>query len=1010
MEKEDVDSYWIHNDYCVADEVIASGSKRVGLRGCESSDAMAIYENEPLEGEVFYTGYCRSCNQFFSKEEVHASSHASELGVSDCGEVKERKKFERKPKQPRITRAQIQEIMAYGYKSKNIRGIKDKYNQFFGHITKMGKDGKPKVRFYPETSDEGMMGYKSRTFEGKKFGYENCGITGVKNHLSGQAKFADMHFRDICIVGGEEDKAAFFQQFDEYQIIRNSATGNEYAPMPVVSPTTGEGSVVNQVRNNYDFVNRAERIFIGLDNDKAGREAAEALAKIFPPEKVFIIHWSYKDPNNAIDNKEGKDYSAQTIRDFYNAKPYTASSTKSSKKLKDSVRTVLLKKRITLPSYMDEISKMMGGDSGEVGMLQNVICNIIGNTSVGKCHGVDTPIRMADMSVKMVQDIVVGDKVMGADGSPRTVLNTVTGQDQLYRVDQIEGMSYVVNSAHKLSLRAGYTIGDGNPHKCSVKASKGDIHNVEVKDFIKYPYVAKRSLKGYKGILTNLDNGVEVKHPWLVGMWLGDGTASKPDITQDRKALETLDEIVKVSKEHGYVAKLHEYKPTTYTITITEGFRGFLRQEGLLSNKHIPQEWLCANWESRVELLSGLLDSDGYYMRGHGYEITQKSKQLAEDIVILAKSLGFKCSINKTTKSTQDGAVGEYYRMFISGDTSILNLRLGYKQAEPISELRKLANTAISVTELGEGDYYGFEIDGDHLYCLEDFTVTHNSSHVNGMVHHWIMNSPQKPVIASLEATDGQYALEMISIHLGENVRKGRTGQEVLDYLDTPEIEERLSDLWENEWGEERFQIIDERDGSLATLEKQLEVAFHRDGCGLMVIDVLTDALRNLSNEEQANHMAWQKNMVKKGATIINVLHTTKPKRDSNGKMIPITEYDAYGSSTFVQSAAINILIDRDKMTDDVIEKNTTRVRMPKCREGHTGDAGEWFYDVMTRKVYDRNVYFRDNPHLLPDGYDLTINPYARAANDDPVKSFSKKAGGNKPKQDEPDFMDAVAV
>ena len=123
---------------------------------------------------------------------------AAYLGVAECGEVKERKKFERKPKQPRITKDQIQEVMVHGYdakllhginKGKQVRGIKEKYNKFFGHVTKKDKNGNPTVRWYPETSDGKMMGYKSRTFLGKKFGYENYGITGIKNDLSGQVKF-----------------------------------------------------------------------------------------------------------------------------------------------------------------------------------------------------------------------------------------------------------------------------------------------------------------------------------------------------------------------------------------------------------------------------------------------------------------------------------------------------------------------------------------------------------------------------------------------------------------------------------------------------------------------------------------------------------------------------------------------------------------------------------------------------------------------------------------------------
>lgn len=645
MEYEEIDSYRIDgNRYCIADEMIQEGIKlgKTEYRSCGSSDALSVYENTPPEGEDFYTGYCYSCSQSFPREAFHNSSHAEDFGV-EGGVVVEKKTFTRLPKREKITKEEVQEVLSYGYEGKNIRGIKDEYSKFFGQTTKLDKQGNPRVRFYPETRDGKLVGYKSRTFP-KSFGWENKGQTGINNDLAGQVKFKDMYFRDIVICPGEEDMVAFFQQFSEYQKKRFKDSNQEYAPMPVVSPTTGESSALKQIRNNYDFINRAERIFIGMDEDPCGQAAAKEIAKIFPKEKVFIIHWSFKDPNGAIYNAEGKDYSAQTIRDFFNAKPFSNDGVKSSKDIMADVSEVLLKERISLPPYMNKISKMMGGESGESGMLQNVILNVIGNTSVGK------------------------------------------------------------------------------------------------------------------------------------------------------------------------------------------------------------------------------------------------------------------------------------------------------------------------------------------------------SSHVNGMCYHWFMTSPQKPIVASLEATAGQYALDIISIHLGENVRHGRTGKEVLQYLNTPEVQEKLKDLWENEYGEERFKIIDERDGDIKNLEKQLEEAFNRDGCQLFVIDVLTDILRNLGIEQQSEHMSWQKNMVKRGATIVNVLHTTKPKRDKEGKMIPITEYCAYGSSTFVQSAAINILIDRDKMVEDDIEKNTTRVRMPKCREGHTGDAGEWYYDVETRKVHDRGQFFAENPSKLPQGYDLNKNPYSTESSPKQVK------------------------
>lgn len=70
----------------------------------------------------------------------------------------------------------------------------------------------------------------------------------------------------------------------------------------------------------------------------------------------------------------------------------------------------------------------------------------------GKCLGKDTPILMYDGSIKMVQDIVVGDLLMGDDSSPRTVLTLARGREKMWRVKYDNG-SYIVNESHILSLK-----------------------------------------------------------------------------------------------------------------------------------------------------------------------------------------------------------------------------------------------------------------------------------------------------------------------------------------------------------------------------------------------------------------------------------------------------------------------------------------------------------------------------------------------------------------------------
>lgn len=635
---EEVESSRVRGEmYCIASEMKAAGIKngRNEYHDCGSSNALSAYQNTTADGDTYYTGYCYSCSQSFSKEAFHNSSHASDFGI-EGGVVATKKVFKKLPKREVITKTEMREVLAYGYEGKGIRGLKDEYNQFFGHVTKLSSDGTPLVRFYPETKDGKLVGYKSRTFKGKKFGYENKGLTGVNNDLSGMVKFKDfVGHRDIMICGGEEDKVAAFQIFRDNQIRKGQ---EDYAPMAVVSPTTGESSAIKQIRNSYDFLNQFQTIYLALDNDEVGKQAMLDIAEILPKEKVKIVYWTHKDPNNHVILGKEK----QALSDFWNATSLVESGVLRSTELMAQVSDVLLAPRIPLPPYMKKLSDMCGGS----GVRQYTINNILGFTSSGK------------------------------------------------------------------------------------------------------------------------------------------------------------------------------------------------------------------------------------------------------------------------------------------------------------------------------------------------------STHINAMVYHWIFHAPEKPCIISLEASAGQYAVDLLSLHLEKNLIRIGDGQEVLDYLHKPEIQELWEDLWEDEYGEPRFTLVDDRNSNIKSIEKTMEDSFNRDGSRIFVIDVLSDLLRGASADLQEDHMMWQRNFVKKGATIFNVLHTSKPPTTKDGKQGRITEYMALGSGTFVQSAAMNILIERDKLTDDDIEKNTTRVSVPKLRGGDTGKAGEWYYDVETRKVYDRNVYFAENPDKLPQGYDLSINPLEVVED---KKSFGKK-------------------
>ena len=261
-----------------------------------------------------------------------------------------------------------------GYKANNYRGIRDEINQFFGHLTTLDPSGKVVSRFYPETNDDGKLtGYKCRNHP-KDFSYGKIGATGSKSQLSGQVKFKAVG-KYILLVGGEEDKSA------AYQMLLDGQKDKSFSAIPVVSPTTGENSV-KQIAAQYDFFDKYEVIIIGLDNDRAGIEAAKKVAAVLPKEKVRIATWTGKDPNQMLLDGHEK----QFVRDFYGAKEYVSSGISSAVDAVSGIDNFLTAPKITLPIHMHRIEDQLRGGIRSTG----AVVNIIADTSTGKSLFADT--------------------------------------------------------------------------------------------------------------------------------------------------------------------------------------------------------------------------------------------------------------------------------------------------------------------------------------------------------------------------------------------------------------------------------------------------------------------------------------------------------------------------------------------------------------------------------------------------------------------------------------------
>jgi len=421
------------------------------------------------------------------------------------------------------------------------------------------------------------------------------------------------------------------------------------------------------------------------------------------------------------------------------------------------------------------------------------ILGIYGPPGNGKCFALDTPILMHDGTFKKVQDVKVGDIVMGDDSRPRNVLSLGRGEDEMYEVIPKKGESYTVNSEHILCLKSSgldcvkktknnkYRVqflntktfdsfDRANKYLNELKNKKmDDIIEITVKDYLELPTSIKSKLKGYKVGVDFPKKEVDFD-PYIIGVWLGDGSSDGIKITnQDTRILSYLrNELQKYNLNLHYISH-YDYYIGHYDYSIVcdtnqntsdsmNQFENALKKYNLLNNKHIPYEYKVNDRETRLKILAGIIDTDGYYNETmKNYEIIQKSKQLSDDILYLARSLGFVAHQYKVTKSCEykgEEKIGDYYRTEIYGeklsDIPILCLR---KQSN--DDTKDALVTEIEVVSKGRGNYYGFTLDGNNRFLLGDFTVTHNTT----LIKEGIAKAMDKPfVFISLGgATDASF-------------------------------------------------------------------------------------------------------------------------------------------------------------------------------------------------------------------------------------------------------------
>ncbi len=391
------------------------------------------------------------------------------------------------------------------------------------------------------------------------------------------------------------------------------------------------------------------------------------------------------------------------------------------------------------------------------------------------CHARGTLIMMHDGATKAVEHVRVGDVLMGDDSKPRTVQELFRGRADMWRVVPVKGDPFVVNGEHVLSLKATETritskAGTGKYHARWMERSPdpsrfvevrsktfetrahalqhletesaenpgvikgGDVVDVKVKDYLaNVERVGSACFYLYRPDFVAFE-AREVDpalHPYVLGAWLGDGDSRDPRFTSmDVPIVEKVRSLLPPGVE-AFEGKQEpqELRSTGTRNTLLQALRTY----GLsgAAKKHIPRAYRCNTREVRMQVLAGIIDTNGRYQsHANQLELTLKSECLIDDTISLARSLGFACYKSKIQKKCHDnGKVGTCFRIDIVGPgIEDIPVALDRKVARSRVKNKDARKVGFRIESVGDGDFYGFELDGNHRYLMADYVVCHNSN------------------------------------------------------------------------------------------------------------------------------------------------------------------------------------------------------------------------------------------------------------------------------------------
>lgn len=280
---------------------------------------------------------------------------------------------------------------------------------------------------------------------------------------------------------------------------------------------------------------------------------------------------------------------------------------------------------------------------------------------------------------KTVETVEVGDHVYHPDGHPVGVVQvTPTYADRVcYEVKTVDGRSVVADAEHRWMVKDRRSNRGWEVLNTGELVGRGLTKNSRQGGGYAYQLPRQHEI-----VSKPLELPVD---PYLIGAWLGDGTAGKAEIACVESDADEFTALLPVTVTSVRAATNGNARRINFRITpgkSRDEFPARCRELGIWNDKRIPDLYLIAGTEQRLALLQGLCDTDGSIDRNGRVRFCSTRKELAEQVLYLARSLGWRATMIEGTSSYGGKVRGPAYLISWTHDAD---------QSPPFRLRRKIA-------------------------------------------------------------------------------------------------------------------------------------------------------------------------------------------------------------------------------------------------------------------------------------------------------------------------------